>query len=409
MVGKRLCRSLFIYWLILVIWQNIGDYVGNSNFALFIKLALVLFLVIKFCSHTIAINSSKLVLWFVFAAYMIAELVIYGADSSSTIIYYIFPVILTFLTYICQGNAEVDEESYFNFLKGVIVVVLYMAAYSLIFQTAYFANIFHLTSTYGNELTSFLISSHEYGMYLVFGIISCALCFIKAEKPKTRTLYVVIIIVFSFNLLATLSRTSMLALVAFGLTFFLLSGKNRVKKYIAIAAAIFLMAYIFVPEFRSFLFTIIFKENNDAGRVVMWDASFEYFKNEDFIHQLFGMGNSSMTYYVNTVFGHGSIHNAFLQVLMVLGIFGELWLVGCVICSFIRGIRIRKINRNYGALFTALTVAAISFMFTNTACIMESPIDSFMLTIFTITVPYYVSNGIYQNDSNYMYGGENKC
>ena len=403
MAGKKLCNALFIYWLILVVWQNNGDYVGSGNLALAIKLVLVLFLTVKFSQRSLAVRSPKLVIWLLFAIYMVVSLVVHGGGESSAIIFYLFPVIFTLLTFIFQENAEVDENSYFNFLRAVIVVVSYMAIYSLLFKTSYFANLFHLTSTYGNELSSFLVSSHEYGMYLVFGIISCVLCFAKASSTKMRVLYIIVILVFSLNLLATLSRTSILALVVFGLTFFLLSGKNRAKKYIVAAIIVFLAACILIPEVRSFTLTVVFKESNDAGRVIMWNGSIEHFKNASIVDQLFGMGNSETAEYVATTFGHGAVHNAFIQVLLVLGVSGEIWLVGCIISSLINGIRIRKIDKNYGALFIALTVSAISFLFTNTACIMESPIDSFMLTIFTITIPYYVSNSIYHNGMESKY------
>lgn len=392
---KSIVFPLFIYWLILVIWQNVSEYTPRSSVATIIKVILLAYLAFEFIRDGIKLKYGNFFLWMLFTSstmYLISSTE--GERTTQLLIYYYFPIIFSFLTLLCRSDTEVDKKSYLTFLKLVIVTVLYMALYSLIFQTSKFTGFLSLSSSYGHELSSFFVSNHEYGMYLVFAITATIICYQNATSLGVRILYLLLLLLFGVNLAATLSRTSLLACAVIITVFVLISKNSGIKKWFLFFVFIVVLLLLFVPEAQDFFQRIILKENNDAGRFDMWDSAILKFKNASIATKLFGHGYTYISYYLSVTFSHGSLHNMFLHTLLLWGVVGECFLIGVIISSIKKAIGIYKHNRNMSVIFLALVFSTITFMFTNTACIMQSPIDSYMLTVFTIIVPRYVANSI---------------
>ena len=258
--GRQLVLSMYIYWLILVVWQNVGDYIGSSSFALIIKLLLILYLTFNFMNGTVRVRVGSFLLWMGFALYTaILFLRTENALSSSTLIYYCFPVLFSFLTLVCRTDAPINYKNYLLFLKLIIATVAYMALYSVLFRTAYFTRFFTLRVSYGHELTSFFISNHEYGMYLVFAITATMICYQNTSKRSSHALYLALLVLFAVNLAATLSRTSYLACIVIVAVFVALSKNSSIKRgflIVSIAIIVFICA---VPAIRNFAYTILLK------------------------------------------------------------------------------------------------------------------------------------------------------
>lgn len=394
-VYKSIVYPIFIYWITLVLVQNLGEYVGTSSISLAIKAALVVYLSISFFIREVTFKTLNILLWIIFTGFVLLNLTMHEqVIDGSIIIYYFFPIIFTFLTFVCGSDTKISRKDYFKFLKLVIATVTYMCLYSIFFRTSHFLGMFSFNSAYGNELTSFFYSSHEYGMYLVFGITSIMICYQATKKLKVRFLYLCLLLLFSANLVVTFSRTSYLACVVIIAVFVFLSRNHKIKKWFIIAIAILAAVIIFIPQMREFVFRMMFKENNDAGRFDMWEIAMRDYKTFPFYQKLLGGGLSATKRYVGITFEHGSLHNMILQVLFVWGVAGMVFMVCVVIHSISNAIRIYRKDRNMSVIFLALSFSAIAFMMTNTACLMQSPIDSYMLTVFTVIIPKYVSNYI---------------
>ena len=394
---RKLILSLYFYWFILVLWQNMGSYMASSAMALALKLGLVAMLTaIFFVRKDTCLRFVNLFFWSLFCLHAVFLFATKEKGfGGTTLIYYIFPVLFSFLTLVCQSGAQVDKKSYLLFLRLVVATVAYMALYSLIFQTEHFTSFLRLERSYGNELSSFFLSNHEYGMYLVFGITAVMVWYQNTEKRGVHILQLLLLLLFGVNLLVTLSRTSMLACGVMVLVFVFFSKKNGVKKWFLFFIAVVLLALIFTPGSEDFISTILMKENNDAGRFDMWQAAVEKFQSGNTVQRLFGWGHTNIEVYLQRNFLHNTVHNMFLQTLLVWGIAGLTFQVGIIASSIVSAVRLWKKDRNMCAIFLALSFSAVAFMFTNTACIMQSPIDSFMLTVFTVIVPKYVANAIH--------------
>ena len=153
---------LFLYWLILVIWQNLNsNYASRTTTDLFIKVVVLVILTWCFLFKDVHIKKINALIWLTFALYFFCMMSFTSNEISfNIIIYYVFPILFSFLTLVCHSEIEISKKYYIVFLNLFIIVVSYMALYSIIFQTEYFTNILSVNRAYGNELSSFLTSNH---------------------------------------------------------------------------------------------------------------------------------------------------------------------------------------------------------------------------------------------------------
>lgn len=316
--------------------------------------------------------------------------------SGRVFINYSFPVLLAFLTLGIGNSFEINRRDFSFFLHGIIIVSLYMAIYSFIFYPQHFKGILSLTSAYGNELSSFLYSSHEYGMYLSYAIIACLLCLEeKQQKPiKKRIPYFLTIGILGINLLLTFSRTAIFAFMIVICIYGFFNIDAKMRKWIFFSMIAFLLLVILSAKCRDFVKLVIFKGMDGFGaREELYRFAIELFNEGTLLEKLFGYG-----YQVRNTFEQvstqGSVHNAYLQVLMYFGLVGLLFLCVLLLSHFKMCIKLYKVSRFYSVTFIGLLISAMATMFTNTTIIFTSPIDCFFLTVFTILVPKYVRNAM---------------
>lgn len=394
---------LLLYWAILVIWQNIGEYTARSNADVVVKIFLLAMLVVGYFLG-VKRHKNNGVAAFLLIVFAVSQFITFSAEKSgglSLYVAYVFPVLFLFLSFVYGNKHTVSNNQYVTFLHGIIAIVAYAAVYAIIFKKEQFLSAFSITSAYGNELSSFFISSHEYGMYLVGGIISCVVCLElkKKEALSKKIVYYLCLVLFIPNLILTFSRTSMLGLIGFFFLFLLLFGKSKTKNIFVLLAFAFAFALLASEEVRNFFLNIVLKNNNMAGRDELYELSVYYFKSGTVLQRLFGRGITESRAYFEFYTSHGSIHNAYLQVLIYYGVVGLAFMIGFVVSRLVAAIKLIKVSRFVGALSVALIITCILLMLTNTAIIFNSPIDSFFLTVFMVIMPKYLENNVYFNNS----------
>ena len=388
----------FLYWAVLVIWQNIGEYTAGTTIDTVLKMILLASLAI---SYFLNIQNAKIdwIYFLLLLIFIITQMTTFYLDgnfSLSIIVSYVFPSLLLFLSCVYGSNYKISKKEYVIFLNCVIVVVAYTAIYAVIFKTEQFLSAFSISSAYGNELSSFFVSNHEYGMYLIAGIVGCIVCLeLKKDEPlKRKLIYLLCILLFIPNLILTYSRTSIFAMVGFLIVYIMFTGKSKTKILFIIGVAVIVIVFALFDTFREFVLKIVLKENNLAGRDDLYKTAIEHFKNGKPIQKLFGRGIQASREYLESATSHESVHNAYLQVLLYFGILGLTFMISFIVCRAIAAIKLIKTNRFFGVLSLGLVAVCSLIMFSNTAFIFNSPIDSFFLTTFTILMPKYLENEI---------------
>lgn len=160
-------------------------------------------------------------------------------------------------------------------------------------------------------------------------------------------------------------------------------------------------------DVREFFFKIVLKDNNLAGRDELYELAIQYFNNADVWEQLFGRGITETRDYFTISTTHGSVHNAYLQVLLYYGVIGLIFMLCFILCRFFAAIKLIKKDKFLGVLNLGLTLTGVLLMTTNTSIIFNSPIDSFFLTSFFMVIPKYTENAVINESFNEVESGIN--
>lgn len=385
-----------IYWCVLVVWQNISGSSNRSGMDLLIKLALIITLSLYCFFHTNRYVGRNFLYLVAFAIFLSIPFMSVEQISSNIMISYLFPCLFIFLTFVLGDKYEINKRQLITFFNVVIFVVVYMAIYAIIFCSEQFLSAFSLSSAYGHELSSFLPSNHEYGLYLVGGITGCFICLhLKRHLAlRQRFPYIVALIFFIPNLILTYSRTSIFGMACILVIYVILSDKNKLKRVIIGVLTGAVVVVCSVPALRSFFMLIVFKNNNLAGRDTLSDLAIEFFRTGSVFKKLFGHGITESRIFFEQTTSHGSVHNAYLQILIYFGVIIFGFMIVFLISQLYANIKLYQKEKFWGAVCIAVLVMCICVMFVNTAYIFNSLIDSYFLTIISIIIPKYVRNSI---------------
>lgn len=393
---KNVTLILFFYWAVLVFWQNINESViAGTTADTIIKLGLLGSLSVYFLLNPKS-NYRFFLLFGLFVAGMIMSFSMESPISLRSFVNYLYPIIFVFLTLLVGDKNEINKKQLLTFLKLVIVLVLYAACYAIVMMPEKFLNAMNISGAYGNELSSFFVSNHEYALYLSGGIISCIMC-LELDKKKAFTkvlVYLVIILFLGINLILTFSRTFMLGMLCFFIMYCLLNIKSSFSKLALLTAGVVAIAIFAIPEYRDFVFEILMKENNLAGRDELSEYAIQLFRKAEPFEKLFGQGVTRMQYLFATELGHASVHNGYLQIMLYFGVVGLAFMICFLLTRLIASIKAIKKHKFIGIISVAFVLMCVVIMPFNTTIIFTSQIDSYFLTMFMLTIPKYVINSI---------------
>ncbi|MBE6985791.1 MAG: O-antigen ligase family protein [Ruminococcaceae bacterium] len=391
---------LLMYWVVLLVWQNLGSG-GTENkgsLDLLIKFFLIVVLCVYYFIHATGIRRDVLLLVMALVLmYGVAK--IDGALDLGEMLYYFFPLMFILIVYGCGWKFELRREQLVRLCNLLVIVVAYIAIYALIFCFDQFKNAFTITNAYGNELKSFLLSSHEYGLYLIFGIMGAILCmeFDPEGSKKKRIWYICAIVLFGINLILTFSRTSLLAFAVMMLCYVFLFARRSIRMWVSLLVTVLVLTVFAVPSLRDFFWEIVMKENNDAGRESLIDAAMNIYKSGNAAKKLLGYDYTMIKALLARSRQLGSFHNAYMSLLVSNGLVGVAILITTSIVTF-KDIYITiKKDTPWSRLpkfFIAFNCASIAIMMFNTTTLLASSIDSYFLTLFVAIVPKYVNRSI---------------
>ncbi len=397
---KSVTFMFVVYWAVLVIWQNINLSVSSGTIDLIIKCLLLAYFVFYYLNVLNKTNTltTKLFIVILCSSSLFFTLITEPVLSLRIIVSYLYPVIFLFMIYAIGDKLEITQKNLLTFCNCIIVIVAYCAFYAMVFRFDRFVSAITSGQSYGHELTSIFISSHEYGLYLCAAIISVLLC-LKLSKNLSnikKLMYVLAMFIFAANLVLTFSRTSIFATIIF-FAIFVFFSKGKLRFNIVSIAVITIVIIAIIPELREFIFKIVLKSNDTSGRDVLYYEAIQYYSQSSVYQKMFGYGITVPREYFEQTFDHGSIHNAYLQVLLYFGGIGLTAMILFILTQIWANIKIIKKNRFIGAVCLGLVLCGAAMMFTNTAILFTSPIDSYFLTIFMFIVPKYMRNAINKN------------
>lgn len=390
--GKNIGLLIFSYWSILIIWQTISMSSNRGTLDILVKFTLfsMLFFYAIFNTGNLKISSTKVLL---LIAYAFFQVITFGLTenvfSITSLVTPIFSIGFVFIFFIILDKQELPTVELLKFLNYFIFSVTIMSLYNSVVLWPIFSNVFKISNAYGNEMSSFLISNHEFALYLILGTISCLIHINK--KTNRNNIYIFCIFFFLINLITTFSRTSFLALFLCITTIVILLKNKYLFKYVLLLISLMLLIKN-NPNINNYIINIVFKKNNLAGRDVLIGYGISLFKDQSLLNKLLGIGfkNTSLNAMIAT--GNLSFHNGYLTLLLNGGIIMFLFFLIIIIYSFSEALKCMKYDLFFGSVYCSLLILALSIMITNTTIPFFSSITSFTLTVFCFVIPKYHFN-----------------
>lgn len=395
--------ALFVYWLVLVIWQNISTVSARSDADIIIKIALLVYLLVSFAVKS-KLRISNFAAISVFFLTQIISFLGENSPSLSVYISYTYTLLIVALVLGMGRSFTITKIDLIKIYNAIVVVALYAAAYALLFCTNQFKSAFSISSAYGNELSSFFSSSHEYAMYMAAAIICCVIGIEinRGQQKRKNVFYIIALCVLIPNLILTFSRTVLLGTACFFFVYVIGAKNSKFKKWIIVGCIAAVLAYFINPQINRFVENIVFKGNVSGGRNLLYDTATKLFNEGSLKQKTFGYGIGYSRTYLEAITSHGSVHNAYLQVLLYFGAVGLLWLIGFLIVRIFNLLSICNQDHYWGSVFLGLIIWAAVMMYTNTFIIFTSSVDCYFLTMFAVIIPLFsvnaIKNGTFEKD-----------
>src|SRR5699024_3328920 len=163
---------------------------------------------------------------------------------------------------------------------------------------------------YDVNFKSFYINRNSFGQLLILGIISNVVIFLDSQKSK---LLLLSFFLFSFNLLATFSRTALIILLLFTIifVFFHYRSKLIIGFIMLIPVITFFTVFIINKSLNDFIFNILIREEAGiANRDDLWLLGIEVLNQNNWI---FGVGYHTGIDLLNTKFNNTQFHNSYIE------------------------------------------------------------------------------------------------
>ena len=296
-----------------------------------------------------------------------------------------------YLLYMCaKKEKNFEEDKFERILKLIIGITFISSLYAMLFQ--FNGNLFKMSSNNNfrmdNIYQSFLGHRNQFGITLVAGIFSC-MYFIINDKHKRNML--LLLILFSTNLIFTYSRASYVALLCFAFWYFVM-GKKNLKIKIITCISIFIIGGIGIVLYNSnynmryFIDQYMIRSDSGmTGREVLWNEAVSYL---NFPTCFFGRGwGISRILLQDDTIGRGvGFHNMYLTDLITGGIILILFFF-ILIFNVLKSLKSQNIDRKMINYFQACIFAFLVYSFFEVTDFFKIGIQQIFQTFFCITLP----------------------
>lgn len=300
--------------------------------------------------------------------------------------------LLYYYIFMCQYVHEgISRAELSRIASCVELLVLYTCIMNYVI---YGDEIISLLSTFDADaynISSVFFNRTNYASFLLVGTIFIVL---KLREKNTRKFPHIILLVLAIaNMLLTLARTSIFAMLAFFIVLFFLYGHKGIahKTVSFIIAAGIIITVLYATGAYEFVGRMIIRPQ--AGltyRDSIWRRIIGDIENASFAQYWFGFGVS---------YGREA-HNTLMGTMTKMGLLGSI-LYLTVYYRSIRSIRtILKNNREEGVIFISIFVAFIATSFTEEFTPFMSTSMSVIWTFTAILLPKYYANGMRSTKSN---------
>lgn len=299
-------------------------------------------------------------------------------------------VLNTILVYSIIKKLMISVKDIKYIAKVYLVLVIIACIYNLFINSGKMINMASMTTAYTYSFHSFFGNKNLYGFVITFGIIcnTFLLLINKRYKLKYTIAYIILII----NLIATLSRNSLLTTIIFLILVFLLYSEDRNYKKLVYFIIIFSIGVYLLSNDNIIQFIekyIIRKDFGLTTRDILWDMSINLLDSND--SWIWGLGLGKIGEFLENVTNVSSVHNFYLETILAGGLVKLIFYLSLIVNSFKKSIRIYKKDKICGSVFIATIICYLVYGMFESVSILGIGLMSNTCTIFMLILPnmYY--------------------
>lgn len=330
--------------------------------------------------------------FFQLIGYMYSNNTLYGNSNLHIFVSWFFSYIFLF-SMALNVKLPINKINYLYYITLSLGIIA--SLYAMFTQLG--SSIFTITE-YGfylqNPYESFFGQRNDFGLILVFSIISCIYFYINTSKRKF--IYIIVALILLFNLVLTFSRASYLALLIFALVFLIINVKKRSKLFVVFCIILIVFFIIYqtndvVKEFVNVY--MIRSEAGLTGRNLLWNKAISLLNVPT---SLFGrgMGIYQVVLENDQLSGGTGFHNMYLD-FFVSG--GGVYLLVFAYMIYRVLVSIKEINKKQsenGKFYLAIVMALLIYSFFEVSKIFDLNLRSILQTYFTILLPILHANAL---------------
>lgn len=297
---------------------------------------------------------------------------------------------VAFCTFLCiLSRVSISKSGLLKFFKGMVVLGAIASIFNLIINYDQLLNVFNVRNAYAYNFQSFYLNRNTYAQLLFFSIVANTVLFMKNKTRIGLFLY----ILFGFNLIATFSRASLLAVTVFFLTYFFVANRRRfTKKATIVAGGVMAFTLIWMSSnLKEFIVeTLIRSDVGSTKRTGIWDVAFQLLHETSW---LFGIGEFSAVNYLNRFgYSNSQFHSFYVETLVSGGLVLSIFFIG-VLLFIARKIKIIvKNDKQVGTVYLAGFISILVYVFFESISFFTMGYVGTLYSVFFISIPLMYSN-----------------
>ena len=379
--------------------------IGPFQLTLFRLLLIVAFVMTLLVKHKHPLDKKKYklnVIPIIFAFSLFS--VIFVKDLTNFLKYEFF-IVTALMTFYVISSFATNYEKLIKCIKAFNISICIQAFIGLaesILKQYFFVNedIAFLYTRYGDfPPTAMLYNTNNFALLMLFGVVICFSLLLGSKKGITKTIYLALLVLYSYLIFLTTSRACLLGVVIVFFIFFFFYGKSFFKRLLLIIFGISFVV-IFFSYFQKY--TDLSYYADESRMTLVKNGLF-------FVGKTFGLGIGTgqaeywLTYNFKYPVSVTALHNWFMELLVSFGVVAFVYYI-CVYFSYIKAsFKMMKSgsNKRISALGFGIFSFLLSFVIANTTVSNVMSLEWFWSTWILITVSIYLVK--YSKDSRRQY------
>lgn len=299
-----------------------------------------------------------------------------------------------FLLFGIMLNKKTTKEKIIRFMDYMIVFGIIACLYNIAVNWNSILNLTNITSSYQVNIKSFFPNRNQFGMFLFITIVANNYRTLVSKKNLTYYMVTFLLIV---NLIMTMSRGAILALLIFYIILYIQNIKSiRTPISFIILLFTFMMVIFTNSQLKDFIVrNVVRADTGVAGRLDVWKMGIDVYSKSNLFS---GVGfHTGIDIAKAAGFEFDQFHNFFIDIL-VSGGFIELLFIVTTIFYVYRRVMMKCWDKSYKRIYKASMYAIFALGLVESVSFFSIGFVDTIYTIFFITIPILASGMIPSKD-----------